>query len=340
MQKDIHTKFRLQSYSVWSILLLSGILLLSACGGSSSDAARPTPGDVSSALASRFGSEGGFDAMISAFARGYSLQQVVDAALSGQMGSDGIVQDATGATVDPLETPVGSVVARSVTRKTQILIEANIVEVSLNFMEELGADFSFGGSDLVLLLRESGYSANQVINMQDLQQGIEVQSSPEMVFITSNAGARIDPLLPYGMVLDLSALVNPSPTASPSPSSDSSEDILSLIDFVISPTNIEGTHTIGVSPCPQHFGQVLIENLSSESVEVTMVPNDNGIAVSRSVVVIGGLSSELVNVNFTCKKAVPFFGEIPFIGRLFRNNAVSAESKTLMLFVTPKIVSL
>jgi type IV pilus assembly protein PilQ len=35
---------------------------------------------------------------------------------------------------------------------------------------------------------------------------------------------------------------------------------------------------------------------------------------------------------------VPFFGDLPIIGNLFKNNAKSISKKELLVFVTPKIV--
>ena len=52
-------------------------------------------------------------------------------------------------------------------------------------------------------------------------------------------------------------------------------------------------------------------------------------------VVIGGVY-ELEETNSENK--VPFFGDLPIIGNLFKNNAKSISKKELLVFVTPKIV--
>jgi type IV pilus assembly protein PilQ len=51
--------------------------------------------------------------------------------------------------------------------------------------------------------------------------------------------------------------------------------------------------------------------------------------------VIGGI---LVFDRGTTVTKVPFFGDIPLIGWLFRSNAVREEKRELLIFVTPRIV--
>jgi type II secretory pathway component GspD/PulD (secretin) len=51
--------------------------------------------------------------------------------------------------------------------------------------------------------------------------------------------------------------------------------------------------------------------------------------------VIGGLREDNENMAET---KVPVFGEIPFIGRLFRHRAHSVSGTNLLVFVTPTII--
>jgi type IV pilus assembly protein PilQ len=52
-------------------------------------------------------------------------------------------------------------------------------------------------------------------------------------------------------------------------------------------------------------------------------------------VVIGGIYELEENSS---ESKVPFFGDLPLIGNLFKNNAKSISKKELLVFVTPKIV--
>lgn len=50
---------------------------------------------------------------------------------------------------------------------------------------------------------------------------------------------------------------------------------------------------------------------------------------------LGGLISESVN---TTKDKVPFLGDVPFVGRLFRGESTTRKKKNMTIFVTPTIV--
>ena len=62
----------------------------------------------------------------------------------------------------------------------------------------------------------------------------------------------------------------------------------------------------------------------------TTVLVDNG-----ETVVLGGVF-ERTKTDSTEK--VPFFGDIPYMGALFRRNEKIDENKELLIFVTPKIL--
>jgi type IV pilus assembly protein PilQ len=53
-------------------------------------------------------------------------------------------------------------------------------------------------------------------------------------------------------------------------------------------------------------------------------------------VVIGGIYEQVDRNDIT---RVPFFGELPVLGHLFRNNALTATKTELLVFVTPRIVN-
>ncbi len=51
--------------------------------------------------------------------------------------------------------------------------------------------------------------------------------------------------------------------------------------------------------------------------------------------VLGGIY-QYQNLDDTAK--VPFLGDIPYVGRLFRNDFRSTEKREILIFVTPKII--
>jgi type IV pilus assembly protein PilQ len=52
-------------------------------------------------------------------------------------------------------------------------------------------------------------------------------------------------------------------------------------------------------------------------------------------VVIGGIYEMTEN---NAENKVPFFGDLPWIGALFKNNAKTTKKTELLVFITPKIV--
>jgi len=53
-------------------------------------------------------------------------------------------------------------------------------------------------------------------------------------------------------------------------------------------------------------------------------------------VVIGGIYEQTERTDIT---KVPFFGDLPFVGRLFRNDSTSSQKTELLVFVTPRIIN-
>ena len=52
-------------------------------------------------------------------------------------------------------------------------------------------------------------------------------------------------------------------------------------------------------------------------------------------VVIGGIFEQNDRTDIT---KVPFFGDLPYLGWLFKNNTTSSSKTELLVFITPRIV--
>ncbi len=52
-------------------------------------------------------------------------------------------------------------------------------------------------------------------------------------------------------------------------------------------------------------------------------------------VVLGGIYEQTQREDI---EKVPFFGDLPYLGRLFRRDSVQNNRRELLIFVTPKIV--
>ena len=78
-------------------------------------------------------------------------------------------------------------------------------------------------------------------------------------------------------------------------------------------------------------GQVFAGVPSIDTNEVsTQVLVANG-----DTVVLGGIFESEQRDDIT---SVPFFGDLPYLGRLFKNTSVDSTKQELLVFVTPKIL--
>ncbi len=64
--------------------------------------------------------------------------------------------------------------------------------------------------------------------------------------------------------------------------------------------------------------------------------NTNVLVDNGETVVLGGIFEQ---ENTTSQTKVPFLGDIPYLGRLFRKDAKTENKRELLIFVTPRIVN-
>ena len=78
-------------------------------------------------------------------------------------------------------------------------------------------------------------------------------------------------------------------------------------------------------------GQIFAGVPSIDTKQVnTQVLVDNG-----ETVVLGGI---FTSTSKTDRTSVPFFGDVPYVGAMFRSRSVESTKKELLIFVTPKIL--
>jgi type IV pilus assembly protein PilQ len=63
--------------------------------------------------------------------------------------------------------------------------------------------------------------------------------------------------------------------------------------------------------------------------------NAKVLAADGETIVIGGVFS---NTQSRAVEKVPFLGDLPFLGRLFRRDSVSDSKSELLIFLTPRIM--
>jgi len=79
-------------------------------------------------------------------------------------------------------------------------------------------------------------------------------------------------------------------------------------------------------------GQVFPDGVSINKNEV----NAKVLVSDGETIVIGGVFS---NVQLKSVDKVPFLGDVPFVGRLFRRDVVKDSKSELLIFLTPRIMN-
>ncbi len=83
-------------------------------------------------------------------------------------------------------------------------------------------------------------------------------------------------------------------------------------------------------------GSEIISNESAVPIIDTTELNTKVLVGDGQTIVLGGIFQQSTVDGVT---KVPFFGDIPFLGRLFRQNIESSEKQELLIFITPRILS-
>ena len=235
--------------------------------------------------------------------------------------------------------------------KTQVLIEVEILEVILD------DGFEFG---VQALLNDPNFLGEAAIDtVSDLLTN-DLSFSSLISFNDADIDLTINALESYGLVNVIS-----SPRVLAIDNTESSINVVREIPYIQATTEItssagdvgtssqqevqfkEAGITLTVTPAVQRDGvvQLSLENTLSEVIDEFLgIPvldsrriNSTFLVGESQTVVIGGLvqtrSEERDN-------GVPFLMHIPFLGRLFRNDADTTNRRELVVMITPRVLAL
>ena len=260
----------------------------------------------------------------------------------------------------------------------QVMIEARIVRATTDFTKEMGVkwgilsqgitgtnDLLVGGSDTTLWnLREPeanelGGFTYEIERPQNLNVdlGVTSQGASRIAFgLINMSDFMLDLELSalqadgYGEVVSTPKVLTADKqkakvaagTQIPYQSSEGGgTNAVSTTEFV------DATLSLDVTPSITPDGKVQMElNITSNSVgtptptgQFTINKNEiqtNVLVDNGETVVLGGIF-EQENVNRQTR--VPFLGELPYVGKLFRKDQKTENKRELLIFVTPRIVN-
>ena len=236
----------------------------------------------------------------------------------------------------------------------QVLIEAKIVEVKLSDNFQYGIDWSallasigntsitasqslaLAGSYGQIIAANTNF--NSVINALADVGKIETLSNPRIRVLNGQSA-----LISTGTVTPFweKQIQTVTTTATTQSISYIRSSVLDGILLGVSPhINDDGTITLNIVPVSTNVRgtkQLIVGNevqaeapiLEIKEAGTTIKVKDN------TLVIIGGLITKDKIVN---EKKIPFLGDIPFAGALFKSKQVQTEKKELVIFLRPKII--
>ncbi|HWR89489.1 MAG TPA: type II secretion system secretin GspD, partial [Dissulfurispiraceae bacterium] len=185
------------------------------------------------------------------------------------------------------------------------------------------------GSVVKSTLTIPGFAA--LFNLNEFKGSINVLSSPQ-ILTSDNKEAEIV----VGENVPFITKRESDPTRTASVFSTIERKDVGII-LKITPQVTEGDHVkLNI------YQEISALKNESEVVTITVGPSITKRATTTSVVVkdrqtviIGGLMQERIEDNIT---KLPFLGDLPLLGYLFRNRSTSREKTNLLVFLTPNIV--
>ena len=236
----------------------------------------------------------------------------------------------------------------------QVLIEAKFVQASKNFTETLGAKLSFTNTkDTFLRRQDPSILMADVNNPMSFQPAIPGGNTLRFALFNADA-TRIINLELQASEQDTRAKTISSPRVVAE--NNSSAKIADGTTFYMtipasgntaaSSVTIDATLSLTVTPQITPDGKVKMK-LQIAKKSLAGAPSAAGVNVRNSEVstdatvdnggtlILGGVSSA---ENSETVDKVPFLGDLPIIGALFRSRNTTATDGELLVFITPRIL--
>ncbi len=202
---------------------------------------------------------------------------------------------------------------------TSQLINGDTLELADRLNVDLPTSLTAGSIGLALAKLPFGFLVELELTAAQAESRAEVISTPRVI-TTNQSTARIETgtEIPYQ-----------SSTSSGATDTEFKKAVLSLeVTPQITPDNRIAMHLLITN---DSVGQIFngIPSIDTNELE-TNVLVDNG-----QTIVLGGVYQISSEDSVT---RVPFFSDLPLLGRLFRNTNVSNDKSELLMFITPKII--
>lgn len=234
-------------------------------------------------------------------------------------------------------------------RLPQILIDAKLIEMSVNYTQQIGVDFRyFNANDpqnafdvnlangvlgdprqaaqLTFGIIKNTHFFTGFIQAQASSNDVNVLANPQILAL-DNAEARIE-------IVDRLPYIETNVSQGVVTESVSYEEAGIFLNVRPHVTE-EGLVRMHVHPMQRIAGpNIVLQNSTAFPINVREAETDL-IVPDGQTVVIGGLRSQEDTITY---QKVPFLGDVPILGMFFRNKLHDRGGTDLLVFITPTII--
>ncbi len=222
--------------------------------------------------------------------------------------------------------------ASSITSRTDILGGAGGVGRAINDLRNNNITAPFGPASGLNLYGAAGSGLGVFLNALQTNSNFKVLSRPS-IFALNNKKAVISSgrKVPY----PASTVTNAANLNGTVTSTTQYLDVVLKLE-VVPLINVDGEVTLTISQIndtligTQLIQPNLVPIIGTEQLVTSVTIPD------RNTIVLGGLISEEKNLN---KSGIPFLGQIPGLGKLFRTDNNTVTRKELIVFIQPQVVT-
>ncbi len=256
---------------------------------------------------------------------------------------------------EPVYRNLRSVIDQLDARRSQVYIEALIVELSATSTANLGIQWqgllmSNGGNNAIYGGSSFGSGNSNIVDLT--LQGNAVAQNPSALTSTTGLlalGLNIGLLHRFGNYFGLGGLLqalstNADANILSTPTANTATSITAFNTFDRRDVGV----TLHVKPQITQGGVLKLQLYQEDStVDNTTTNNPGGVTINTrsiqstvladdgEIVVLGGLMQDQYNAG---NSKIPLLGDIPFIGSLFRSENKTRQKTNLMVFLRPVIV--
>ena len=211
---------------------------------------------------------------------------------------------------------------------------------------QFAADLIFGHQELQMLIRALDQSdTNELLSAPSvltksgetaIVRVVQERQFPEDWDAPEIAGDIITPSAPtFGEARDMGFVLNVTPETDPSSSVITMAVDLQAIEFVEYDTEFNTIITVPGDPLSGLADQQVNFNYSMPILEARTIETEAKVWDGQTFT-LGGLIRE---ETYTVEDSIPYISDIPFLGRFFQNKGESSEKRSMLIFITARLIA-